>query len=342
MTLNKVLLFFLILALLSGCTDKKKKSSPDIFIPVKAEKVQLQEEPEYLQFSGNILPYKTVKFGFMVAGKVKAVHVVEGEYVKEGKLIAEIDPTDYNLALDAAQAQFHDASKEYERLKKLYDKGSLTPADFDKITTMYKEAKADYEYKLKQVKDTRCYAPDDGYIAVEGIEPGEILPQGYPVFGLVHTEKVFAEASVPESEIDLIKMGTEIKVNIPALNDTIYKGKISRIGQVADPYARAFPVKATVQNPGFILKPGMIATIKIPTGKQEKSVTIAANSVVIDANGQTYVYVINNDLVSKKHILTAGINKDEVIVERGLKGGDMIVTEGRNKLYEGAKVKILN
>lgn len=342
MTSNKTLFLFLILAIMGGCRNTNKKSEPVSVIPVKAKKVRLENKPEFLHFSGNILPYKTVKFGFMVAGKVKAVHVVEGEYVKEGKLIAELDATEYDLALDAAQAQFQDASKEYKRLKKLYEKGSLTQSDFDKMNTMYKEAKADYEYKLKQVKDTKCYAPDDGFIAVEGIEPGEILPQGYPVFGLVHTHKVFAEASVPENEIDLIKMGTKIKVTVPALEDTIYEGDISRIGQVADPYARAFPVKATVQNPGFLLKPGMIATIEIPSGKRKDFITIPTNAVVTDANGQTYVYVVKDDVVNKKHILTGNVKYDQVLIEKGLKGGELVVTEGGNKLYEGAKVKIIN
>lgn len=342
MSIKKIIIPCLLVLLLGSCAEKKQKASEPKAIPVKTMIVEKQDTPDFLQFSGNILPYKTVKFGFMVAGKVKAVHVHEGEYVDKHQLIAELDPTDYKFALDAAQAQFNEASKEYERLKKLYDKASLTKSNYDKIQAMYTEAKADYEYKLKQYQDTKVYAPDYGYIAVEGIEPGEIIPQGYPVFGLVHTKKVFAEASVPEGEIDNIKMGTTVNVRVPALGDSIFMGEISRIGQVADVYARAFPVKATLQNNDFLLKPGMIAIINVPSGQSHEQITIPANAVVMDANGQTYVFVVKADKVNKIQVLTAGATADEVIIQRGLTGGEEVVTEGRNKLFEGALVNVLN
>ncbi len=324
-----------------GCTERKKTEQASV-IPVRGIEIKSGKQEEVYQYSGNIVPFKIVKFGFMVAGKVQAVEVVEGQYVEKGDMIASLEPRDYELALQAAEAQFMEASQEYNRLKKLYDKGSLTESDYDKIKALYKEAKADYEFKKKQLKETTAYAPDNGWIAIEGIEPGEIIPQGLPVFGLVHTKKVFAEAAIPENEINNLELNMEVKVKIPAVNDTLYNGVISRIGQVADPYARSFPVKVTLMNNDFRLKPGMISMLMIPTGIMAEIISIPAKAVVVDANGHTYVFAVKNDKATKIRIITGKAIGNKVEIPEGIKNGNYIVTEGVNKLYEGAEVKILN
>jgi len=342
MDVRKIFLFCSIPMIFWSCAEKKARLPNTEAIPVKAIHAEATGLKKQFQYSGNIIPYRTVKFGFMVAGKVKAVYAEEGQYVKAGDLIAELEPTDYKLALDASQARFQEASKDFERLKKLYDKGSLTQSNLDKITALYTEARSDYEYKLKQYKDTRVYAPEDGWIAVEGVEPGEILPQGYPVFGLVYTQRVFAETFIPESEIGTVKMGMKVEVLVPALHDSLFAGTISRIGQIADAGSRAFPIKATLQNNSFILKPGMIAMLNIPSEEWTKQITIPANAVVTDANGDTYVFVVNNNIVSKTSINTGKTATNNIVVENGLKGGELIVVEGKEKLFEGAKVRLTN
>ncbi len=332
-----ILIFLLLLA--AGCADRSSQTEND-FIPVTVVEVTNQEVPEILEYSGNIIPLKVIKFGFMVAGKIKEVPVVEGQYVHEGDLIAVMEPTDYDFALDAARAQYEDANKEYDRLKTMYDKGSLTQSDFDKVTALKQEATANYDYKRKQVHDTRLYAPASGWLAVEGIEPGEIIPQGYPVFAIIQTHKVFAEASIPENEINQIRLGKAVQVRIPALNDTILKGTVSRLGQVADAYSRSFPVKATLDNTNYLLKAGMIAFVDVPTGKTQRICAIPANAVVTDASGHTFLYVVTDDHVSKHPVATGTTLKNQVVVTSGIKEGDVIVTEGLTRLYEGARVAI--
>ena len=141
----KILPALIFILMILGCQDNKVKKVGVDKISVKTRVIKEQKIEKTLKYSGNILPFKTIKFGFMVAGKIKSVHVVEGQFVKKGDPIADIDPTDYQFALDAAKAQFIDAEKEYQRLKKLHEESSLTDSDFDKVTALYHEAKADYE-----------------------------------------------------------------------------------------------------------------------------------------------------------------------------------------------------
>ncbi len=340
----RFILIFTFLAglIFSACSNQKKKEENPEKIRVKVFDVKQEPVQEILQFSGNILPLKTIKFGFMVAGKIKNVYIEEGQYIYEGDPIATIDPIDYEFALQASEAQFMEAKKEFKRLKNLYEKGSLTQSNYDKITALYHEAQADYNYKKKQLEDTRLFSPHDGWIAIEGVEPGEVVPQGMPLFAIVYTKEVFAEAAIPENEISLISLNKEVFIKVPALNDSLFNAKISRIGPVADPYSRSFPIKATVQNPDFILKPGMIAFIYIPTGRTNDIINIPAEAVVISADGQTYIFLLNQEKnkVTKKTIQTQKAQGGGVNVISGLKQGDIIVTEGKTKLYEGAGISI--
>ncbi len=333
-----LILFFLMLIAV-GCADRSSQTGYD-FIPVSVFEVTDQVVPEILEYSGNIVPLKVIEFGFMVAGKIKEVHVVEGQYVHEGDLIAVMEATDYDFALEAARAQYEEANKEYNRLKTMYEKGSLTQSNFDKVTALKQEATANYDYKLKQVHDTRLSAPASGWMAVEGIEPGEIIPQGYPVFAIIQTYQVFAETSIPENEINRIKLGMAVQVRIPALNDTVFQGTVNRLGQVGDAYSRSFPVKAIIDNTGYLLKAGMIAFVDVPTGKTRQIIAVPANAVITDASGHTFLYIVSGDHVTKRPVSTGSTLKNQVVITSGVKSGEMIITEGLTRLYEGAHIAI--
>jgi RND family efflux transporter MFP subunit len=326
---------------LSSCKENKN-TKKDTSINVRvlaAESVSTNKEIEY---SGNILPYKTIKQGFMVAGKIQSVSAQNGDYIEQGKIIASLDPTDYQFAVDAALAQFDDAAKEYVRLKSMYDKGSLTPSDYDKATAAAEEAEANYNFKKSQLSDTKLYAAHSGYLVSEGIQPGEVISQGMPLFKIVYTDIVYAEASIPEQEINLFSENMIVELYAPALNK-YYFGTIEQIEAVAEKTSRSFPVKAKVTNVDNLLKPGMIAFMNLELRESKGIISIPAEAVVTDANGHKYVFTVKNDTLIAKQRVRCGIAIDSnVKILNGLDSGEIIVIEGQTKLYRGAKVKIIN
>ena len=343
--MKKILIFTLSILLISGFLSsckEHKNTKKDTSINVRvltAESVSTNKEIEY---SGNILPYKTIKQGFMVSGKIQSVSAQNGDYIEQGKIIASLDPTDYQFALDAALAQFDDAAKEYVRLKSMYEKGSLTPSDYDKVTAAAEEAEANYNFKKSQLNDTKLYAAHSGYVVSQGIQPGEVISQGMPLFEIVYTDTVYAEASVPEQEINLFSENMIVELYAPALNK-YYFGTIEQIEAVAEKASRSFPVKAKVTNADNLLKPGMIAFMNIELRESEGVISIPAEAVVTDANGHKYVFIVKNDTLINKQRVSCGIAIDSnVKILKGLDSGDLIVIEGQTKLYRGAKVKIIN
>jgi RND family efflux transporter MFP subunit len=331
----------LIFGVLSSC-KKHKNTKKDTSISVSVLTVESVSRNKEIEYSGNILPYKTIKQGFMVSGKIQSVYVQNGDYIEQGKIIASLDPTDYQFAVDAALAQFEDAAKEYVRLKSMYDKGSLTPSDYDKVTAAAEEAEANYGFKKSQLSDTKLYAAHSGYVVSEGVQPGEVISQGMPLFEIVYTDTVYAEASIPEQEINLFSENMIVELYAPALNK-YYFGTIEQIEAVAEKTSRSFPVKAKVVNIDNLLKPGMIAFMNIELRESEGIISIPAEAVVTDANGHKYVFTVKNDTLINKQRVSCGIAIDSnVKILKGLDSGDIIVIEGQTKLYRGAKVKIIN
>jgi RND family efflux transporter MFP subunit len=331
----------LIIGVLSSCKEHKN-TKKDTSINVRVLTIESVFMNKAIEYSGNILPYKTIKQGFMVSGKIKSVYVQNGDYIEQGKIIASLDPTDYQFAVDAALAQFDDAAKEYVRLKSMYDKGSLTPSDYDKVTAAAEEAEANYNFKKSQLSDTKLYAAHSGYVVSEGVQPGEVISQGMPLFEIVYTDTVYAEASIPEQEINLFSGNMIVELYAPALNK-YYFGTVEQIEAVADKASRSFPVKAKVVNIDNLLKPGMIAFMNLELRELEPVISIPAEAVVTDANGHKYVFSVTNDTVINKQRVSCGIAIDSnVKILNGLDSGDIIVIEGQTKLYRGAKVKIIN
>ena len=343
--MKKILIFALSILLISGFLSsckEHKKTKKNTFINVRVLTTESVSTGKEIEYSGNILPYKTIKQGFMVSGKIQSVSAENGDYIEQGKIIATLDPTDYQFALDAALAQFDDAAKEYVRLKNMYEKGSLTPSDYDKVTAAAEEAEANYNFKKSQLNDTKLYAAHSGYVVTEGVQPGEVISQGMPLFEIVYTDTVYAEASIPEQEINFFFENMIVELYAPALNK-YYFGTIEQIEAVADKASRSFPVKAKVVNVDNLLKPGMIAFMNVEFRELETVISIPAESVVTDANGHKYVFTVKNDTVINKQRVRSGIAIDSnVQILNGLESGDIIVIEGQTKLYRGAKVKIIN
>ncbi len=331
-----VLLFFA-----WACASEQNKDTSQKPIPVKVEPVQAIQDAEKLTYSGSIVAYKSVNAAFLVSGQIQSVEIRSGDYVHKGDLLATLDPADYRFALNAARAQYERAESEYKRLKTLYDKGSLTRSDLDKITSLYKEAKADLDYKEKQLRDTRLYASAEGWISFDQMEPGEVIKKGIPVFRIIHSKKVYAKFLVPEKEINFASRQAIASVSIPALGDTMLKAVVEELAPDAGSFSRSFEIKASLENEDFLLKPGMIAEVEL-TGKEMTSgIFIPAASVLRDASGETYVYLAIEGKARKQKINTGEAWKESVLVLRGLENGDSLIMEGQAKLYENASISII-
>jgi membrane fusion protein, multidrug efflux system len=185
----------------------------------------------------------SVMIAAKVSGYVTAVKVDEGQRVKKGDLMVEIDPRDYQntltqvqAELSSAQARVKDSEGNFSRLSQLYKSGAVSQQQYDAITSTFSEAKARVDSISAQVaqaqlnlQNTKIMAPSDGFIAKRNVEEGQLATPGVPLLGFVDATSRWVVANFKETDIEDIKKGAQVELSIDAVSKKNYKGHVDSL-----------------------------------------------------------------------------------------------------------------
>lgn len=340
--LNKnIFLGIAVLAFCSCGTDSKTANEkPAVTNKVTVSEVTVSAQPQVLTYSGSIEPDNSVSMGFSVPGRVTSVTVQEGQHVQKGQLLATIEQNTYQNNLAVSNAALEQARDNFKRLDQLYQKKSLPERDYIAAKVALTQAKANSETAAKNLRDTRLYASFSGIVTRKLTETGAIVGPGTPAFTIVKTDNVYATASITENEIALLKIGAAADVSVPSLGKEI-RGEVTIINPQGDDYSRTYTVKIRLDNPGGRLLPGMLADIKIRTGKNTDAIIIPAQALIRDPDNINYVFVVKdgNTAFRKRVNLTTLTGSSNVVVSSGLQKGDKLIVSGQTNLEDGSPVQ---
>lgn len=330
--------------LFAACSNHYKAEEgkeQDSTIAVKTEVVTSRPQAGEISFSGNIEGETTVKLGFMVPGKVSQIAPKTGQFVAKGQLIASLDPVNYDLNKQLADVQLHEATDEYDRLKLLHARGSLSESDFSKTGFSLQKAQVQQKLEAKNLSDTKLFAPISGVLLDKQTQEGEIISAGAPLFTVSDIRKVKVVAFVPESEIKGLHIGQPANISVAAL-DKIFRGKIAEVGAVADAASRAFTIKILVDNAGFQIRPGMIAEAKISLSTEKTSIQLPPESIISDPGNQTSVYVVDpsSQKAFKRKVSLGRMFANKIEIISGLSVGEQVITSGQTKVSDGSVITI--
>ena len=337
--MKQVIVLATLAILFVSCSEKKEKVKQTIFPKVVVKELKETQQTETLKYSGTIEADNVVSLGFSVPGRIVKVYVQEGQKVKQGQLLAAVDITTFKNAFDIANAGLEQANDNFKRLNGLYQKGSLPERDFIAVKVGVAQANANKNLAAKNLSDTKLYAPFSGIVTAKMTEIGATAAPGIPAFIVMKTDKVYAKASITESEISKLKIGTDAQVEIASLNET-FKGKVAILNPSADALTRTFNVKVRLDNTQNKLLPGMISNIKIETGNEISVITVPTDAIVRDANDLIYVYIVKENKAIKKRVLLGNFKDNEVIVTDGLQLNDKVIIAGQRNLKDGQTVAL--
>jgi len=334
-----------VLALLVGCSPKQKQESlpggkviPVTVVEVKKERVTVE-----LRYSGTIEAYQTIPLSFETAGTVEKVLVDAGDEVTKGQLLATLDPTDSKNMYQITLAKYQQAKDAYDRLKTVYEKGSLFEIKWVELETNLEQAKSSLEISKNNMNKCNLYAPVNGIIGHRNIEPGmSSISIGSAPLQIVDIRQVYVKISVPENEVTKITKGREARFTVSALNDKAFEGKITNISPVADRISRTYEAKIKVPNPGQELKPGMVCDVKMDENVENERVLIPYQSVSMDQDNKPYVFVVDSaqKRVKKQSVKTGQYYGSNLEVLSGLVQGQLIVNEGKEKLSDNSLISL--
>lgn len=332
---------------LSGCAKEVQVTEKSK--PVRTTAVEEKEEAVSLEYFGITNSQDIKKYSLKVSGKVARIYVEKGQKIKKGQLLAELDKSDLQYALKAAeytlkqaQSAAADANDLYEKVKVLQENGASSQRDLDLAkldrdvkAASYNLAAVDVDYKSSMLRDASLYADMDGYVVELLFKEGEVAGAGYPIVAARSGQQV-VNVGLNQEDIQKVKVGTKAVI-IPEGNGKIEAaGEITLIDQAPDLESRTYNVQIKITNvpEDYDFYLGSACRVRLEAGTA-KGIWISLASIQND--GQDYVYVVEENRALRKNVKILDTVNTSVRVE-GISPGDRLVTAGMKNLKEGTLV----
>ncbi len=293
-------------------------------------------------YVGEVTENLSMSLGFSLGGRVEKIHVQAGDRVRAGQLLASVDKTSARNAYQSAKATLDQAEDAYNRLKKVYEQGSLAEVKWVEMQTNLDKARAMEQIAKRQLDECELHAPVAGVVERAHVQAGASVLPGAPVVTLLDVHTLSVSFSVPEEDISAVQVGDMLSVKVPALDNVTVKAKVTECGVSASRMAHTYSVKAAFVNPPAPLLPGMVSKVQFNRADDDVSgIVVPAKSVQTHPEGQC-VWVLRNGKAQRIIIHSAKFIANGVLVMDGLRPGDTVVTAGIQKLYPDAIVTIQN
>jgi len=322
--------------------DEKTATEVNRVVTVKTDTVKTTQAVAKLHYSGTIEPLQTIPLSFENVGTVEKVLVQEGDMVKKGQILATIDKADDESLKKATQAKYRQAKDAYDRLKPVYEKGSLPEIKWIEIETSLKEAESQMQLAQSSIKKCTMRAPVAGMVGKRNVEPGQSSLSLKDPIELVKIETILVKISVAENEIGDIKKGQKATFSISALHGKTFEGTVSSVGVVADFISRTYDVKIIALNPNLEIKPGMVCDVNLNTEIERQYMVVSSNAVSKDNDGKAYVYLLNTDKksVKKQNVNLGNYHGKGIEITGGISSGQIVVVEGKEKLSDNSLISL--
>jgi multidrug efflux system membrane fusion protein len=351
-----ILSFVVIQAIRGSRADTQKDTPP---VPVTAARVVVKTVPVRLHAIGNVEPYTTVAVKARVDGQIDSVHFKEGDEVKQGAVLFEIDPRPFAASLRQAQANLlkdkallDRANEQEKRYKDLLAKNFISPDAYEQVRTNAQTAAATVagdEAAIESAKLSLEYctirSPITGYAGRIQIQQGNLVKANdvSPLLTINQVVPISVSFSVPEQDLNEVRryqVDGELKVEVRPANSSRgpIAGKLSFIDNSADMSTGTIKLKAEFANADKRLWPGQFVNVVLTLYEQKDALVTPATSLQNGPNGP-YVFVVKPDLtVELRDVKVARTEGDDVVVASGLSPGDTVVTVGQLRLAPGMRV----
>jgi len=351
---------------LAGCSDTRHgaQAPPPAVSGLTVTAVKVSDLPETLDVVGTVRARTSALVSARISGTVSVLHVREGDRVRKGQLLGQLDSKE-NLAqatgavaaideakrgLEEAQARQKLADSTFGRFKRLYDEQALTRQEFDTRQTereLAHQAVARAEARLRQTQEasraagamadyTKIVAPISGIIVAKQADLGSTVFPGQPLMTIDDEGSYQLELAIPESQVRAVHAGTPVQVQIDATGSS-FSTRVAEVVPSSDPASRTYTAKVAVPQKG--VRSGMFGRGSIALGSSVKGVRVP-RSAVFERGALTAVWSVGTDEVIRMRLVKTGrIAGDSIEILSGLSDGDRIVTAGMEKAIDGARLQ---
>lgn len=357
-----VLMIASMAALLPGC------GGGDDQIKVKTAVAEKGRVEAAYSITGALVPAQVADISAQMMGKVSQVNVAAGDTVTAGQVLARLDDSQLSAQLNQAQAAYQgsvntqkqakinldNAAAALVRTKALYAEGAVAKVQLDNDQKAYDLAKSQYESSVSagvsgakasvdsisvQVSNSVIKSPISGVVVSENITAGETATAGSPLLTVADLSSLKLKGTISQAALPYIRKGDTVDLFIDIYPDRTFKGTVSEIGAMSVSTGAYFPVEISMQNTDNFAS-GISAHAEIKAAGAERLIVPA--SAVVDHNGESYLYVIEDGVAKKTAVLTGLQNDDKIEILKGLTGGETVAATNANHLFDGMPVRVVN
>jgi membrane fusion protein (multidrug efflux system) len=300
---------------------------------------------QYLEVQGSVEAENLVDVSPEVPGRILRLLVREGDAVRAGQLIAEIDTEQTRKQIAELETSLELVNTVFERQSRLWAQNIGSELQFLEAKNNKERLEKSLETMRVQLNRSKVYAPRSGVVERLVLQSGELAMAGAPIALILDVQQLKVVANVPENYLRAVRPGETVRILFPALASE-QTAKVSLIGRTIDPANRTFAVEARLGNSGGMLKPNLLAIMFINEYTEPNALVVPLEVVQQEISGRSFVFVAEKNergaLARKVFVETGRGYEGEIIILKGLEGGEILIDEGARGLVDGERIKIVN
>ena len=300
--------------------------------PVRSERLS-----QKLEALGNARANESVDISSKISNVVTAIMFRDGERVKRGQLLVQLDSAQALADVAAAEAALAESDRIYNRSQELMATDALSKAQFDQLEATLKANRARLAAANARLADAVIRAPFSGRVGLRRVSVGTLISPGDVITTLDDTSVIKLDFSVPENFLSSLREGLAVRATAPAFPGRAFAGKVASIDSRVDMNTRSVTVRALLANEDGALRPGMFLNVSL--ANDERSALMIPEQALAPEADRQYVYVVNDGKAERREVRIGGRSPGSVEVLAGLTAGERVIVEGTQKVRDGAPVR---
>ena len=316
-------------------------AEPPPAMPVEGITVSARPLDQVVDAVGSLVANETVVIRPEVAGRIARFGFVEGQPVKAGAVLVQLDDSVQAAQLARAKATLALAQSDFQRRTELLQKQLISQTEFDQTAAQLKVTQADVALAEAQLGKMRVKAPFDAVIGVRAVSPGAMVQAGQDLVTLVDVHPIKIDFRIPERYLGQVRVQQDVQLTLDALPGRTFTGKVFAIDPQIDEKGRSLILRAQVPNPKAELKPGLFARVALVLASKPEALLVPEQALVPNADGSRTLFKIVDGKVAITPVKTGVRRNGEVEITDGLVAGDAVITAGHMKLQPGMPVTMI-
>jgi len=317
------------------------KKKPTEIPPAVVETVTVQTAsyPEQILSSGSLLSIPGIVVKPEISGRITKIYFKSGDMVQQGAVLIEINPDIIRAQMAEAQANFKLNQLNFTRSNALYKTRDISKADFDQAQANYNSSQAKVENLKALLQQTAVFAPFAGKLGLSQVNLGDYVTAGQSVVNLQTIDPLKVDFPIPEFYQSKVALNQEVFLETDAYPKEVFHGNVEAIESLINPNNRTLNIRANIPNKDKKLMPGGFVEVTLRFSEKQL-IMIPQTALVYDSDGD-YVFKVVNGRAEKIKVTLGDKNADNVVINSGLKDGDVVVTVGQMKVRPGSPVIVV-